>query len=397
MEIKRLLFRYSQNNRYSITALVSSIYSYRKDLELVDIRSFEEIFSYEKEGTVVLYSFMSFDLEAVVDELKKLKKSGYMVVAGGPHATAMPQQLLNLGFDYVFAGDGEENIRKFIDGDFPENRIYDGITKRVELSDYPPFCPEKSLYMPIEITRGCPFSCGYCQTPRLAGKLVRHRPIEQIVEYSKIGVENNRKIARFISPNSFGYGSKNGVTPTPEAVDTLLYNLKKVGVEEIYFGTFPSDVRPESVNEEILKVIKKYVNNKYIVIGAQSGSERVLEMIKRGHNLEEIERALSLLKEYDFIPRVDFIFGFPFETEEDIEKTFEFIKKIVNKYKAKVHAHTFMPLPGTPLANIGPGVLTKKHYKFLGLLTSQGYLDGYWLKQEQLARRVADVNSSSPI
>lgn len=397
MEIKRLLFRYSQNNRYSITALVSSIYSYRKDLELVDIRNFEEIFSYEKEGTVVLYSFMSFDLEAVVDELKKLKKSGYMVVAGGPHATAMPQQLLNLGFDYVFVGDGEENIRKFIDGKFPENRIYDGITKRVELSDYPPFCPEKSLYMPIEITRGCPFSCGYCQTPRLAGKLVRHRPIEQIVEYSKIGVENNRKIARFISPNSFGYGSKNGVTPNPEAVDTLLYNLKKVGVEEIYFGTFPSDVRPESVNEEILKVIKKYVNNKYIVIGAQSGSERILEMIKRGHNLEEIERALSLLKEYDFIPRVDFIFGFPFETEEDIEKTFEFIKKIVNKYKAKVHAHTFMPLPGTPLANIGPGVLTKKHYKFLGLLTSQGYLDGYWLKQEQLARRVADVNSSSPI
>ncbi|WP_126992675.1 TIGR04013 family B12-binding domain/radical SAM domain-containing protein [Thermosipho globiformans] len=397
MEIKRLLFRYSQNNRYSITALVASIYSYRKDLELVDIRSFEEIFSYKKEGTVVLYSFMSFDLESVVVELKELKKSGYVVVAGGPHATAMPQQLLNFGFDYVFVGDGEENIRKFIDGDFPENRIYDGITNRVDLSDYPPFCPEKSLYMPIEITRGCPFSCGYCQTPRLAGKLVRHRPIEQIVEYSKIGVKNNRKIARFISPNSFGYGSKNGVIPNPEAVDTLLYNLKKVGVEEIYFGTFPSDVRPESVNEEILMVIKKYVNNKYIVIGAQSGSERVLEMIKRGHNLEEIERALSLLKEYDFIPRVDFIFGFPFETEEDIEKTFEFIKKIVNKYKAKVHAHTFMPLPGTPLANIGPGVLTKKHYKFLGLLTSQGYLDGYWLRQEELARRVADVNSSSPI
>lgn len=392
-----MLFRYSQNNRYSITALVSSIYSYNKYLELVEIRSFEDIFKYENEGTVVLYSFMSFDLDEVIKELKILKERNYMVIAGGPHATAMPKQLLNYGFDYVFTGDGEENIRRFLDGEFPENKIYDGVSNRVDLSKYPPFCPEKNLYMPIEISRGCPFSCGYCQTPILAGKIVRHRPVEQIIEYARVGVKNGRKIARFISPNSFGYGSKNGVTPNPEIVDTLLFNLKKVGVEEIYFGTFPSDVRPESINEEILRVIKKYVNNRYIVIGAQSGSERVLKIIRRGHTVEEIERALSLLREFGFIPRVDFIFGFPFETEEDIEKTFEFIKKIVKKYNAKVHAHTFMPLPGTPLSDIGPGKLTEKHYKFLGLLTSQGYMDGYWLKQEELARRVANVNSSSPI
>ncbi|APT74029.1 radical SAM protein [Thermosipho melanesiensis] len=395
--MKRILFRYTQTNRYSITALVASIYAYRKDIEMYEIRRFDNIFGFSKKGTVVLYSFMSFDLANVTEELKVLKEKGYLTIAGGPHATANPNQLLKLGFDYVFTGDGERNIRDFLDGKIPESRIFDGVTKRVDLSKFPPFCPEKNLFMPIEITRGCPFSCGYCQTPRLAGKLIRHRPVEQIVEYTKIGVQKGRKIARFISPNSFGYGSKNGVIPNVEVVENLLYSLKGVGVEEIYFGTFPSDVRPESVNREILRVIKKYVNNRYIVIGAQSGSERVLKKINRGHNLEEIERALSLLVEFGFIPRVDFIFGFPFETDEDIENTFEFIKKIVNKYKAKVHAHTFMPLPGTPLANVGPGKLTKKHYKFLGLLTAQGYLDGYWLKQEQLARRVASVNSGSPI
>ncbi|MBO8161574.1 MAG: TIGR04013 family B12-binding domain/radical SAM domain-containing protein [Thermosipho sp. (in: Bacteria)] len=397
MEIKRLLFRYTPTNRYSITALVASIFSYRKDIDLIEVRHLNEIFNFEVKGTVVLFSFMSFDFETVEKEVKILKNKGYTLIAGGPHATANPQQTLNIGFDYVFIGDGEENIRKFINGEFPSNRIYDGISKRVDLSNFPPFCPEKNLYMPIEITRGCPFSCGYCQTPRLAGKVVRHRTLEQIIEFSKIGVKNGRKIARFISPNSFGYGSKNGVIPNPEKVDNLLYNLKKVGVEEIYFGTFPSDVRPESINEEILSVIKKYVNNKYIVIGAQSGSDRILKLINRGHDIEQIENALYLLNKFGFIPRVDFIFGFPFETDEDIDKTFEFIKKIVNKYNAKVHAHTFMPLPGTPLANIGAGKLKEKHYKFLGTLTAQGYLDGYWLKQEELARRVASVNSSSPI
>jgi len=46
-----------------------------------------------------------------------------------------------------------------------------------------------------------------------------------------------------------------------------------------------------------------------------------------------------------------------------------------------------MPLPGTPLSNVGPGVLKDFHYKFLGQLASKGILDGYWLKQEQLAKK----------
>ncbi|SHH45205.1 TIGR04013 family B12-binding domain/radical SAM domain-containing protein [Thermosipho atlanticus] len=397
MEIKKIIFRYTPTNRYSITALVASIYSYTKNIELIDARSLDDILIHNTKGTVVLFSFMSFDFETVKKEVKILKEKGYTLIAGGPHVTALPHQVLDLGFDYVFTGDGEENIRKFINGKYPKNRIYDGTSDRVDLAKFPPFCPEKNLYMPIEISRGCPFSCGYCQTPRLAGKITRHRPIEQIIEYSRIGVKNGRKIARFISPNSFGYGSKNGITPNPEAIEELLYNLKKIGVEEIYFGTFPSDVRPESITDETLSVIKKYVNNKYIVIGAQSGSDRILKKIKRGHTLEQIENALYLLNKHGFIPKVDFIFGFPFETDEEIEKTFEFIEKIVEKYNAKVHAHTFMPLPGTPLSNVGPGKLTQKHYKFLGLLTAKGYLDGYWLKQEELARRVASVNSIKPI
>jgi len=397
VEIKRFIFRYTPTNRYSITALVASVFSYKKDIELIEVRNVNDILNFKTKGTVVLFSFMSFDLETVKKEASFLKDKGYVLIAGGPHVSALPHQVLNLGFDYVFTGDGEENIRKFIDGIFPENKIYDGTTNRVNLSNYPPFCPEKNLYMPIEISRGCPFSCGYCQTPRLAGKIVRHRPLEQIIEYSKIGVKNGRKIARFISPNSFSYGSKNGVTPEPKIIDELLFGLKKIGVKEIYFGTFPSDVRPESITEEMLLTIKKYVNNKYIVVGAQSGSERILKIIRRGHSLEQIENALYLLKKHGFIPRVDFIFGFPFETDEDIEKTFNFIEKIVKKYNAKVHAHTFMPLPGTPLANAGPGKLTEKHYKFLGLLTAKGYLDGYWLNQEKLARRVANVNSSNAI
>lgn len=389
-EFERIIFRTNKHNRYSVTAIVGAILS-RISIEVIESKNINDILQYPVKGTVVAYSFMSFDLDTVIDEVDKLKQKGYTLIAGGPHVTANPQGMLNLGFDYVFIGDGEENIVKFLSGERPANRIFDGISKRINLDDYPPICEEKRLFMPIEISRGCPFNCGYCQTPRLAGKLVRHRSIEQIVEYEKISVKYGKTVARFITPNAFGYMSKNGVTPNLPAIDELLFKVKSTGVTEIYFGTFPSDVRPESVTDEAVKIIKKYVNHDYIVIGAQSGSNRILEMIQRGHTVEKVEEALEILAQNGFYAKVDFIFGFPFETKEDVEETFNFIEKIVKKYNAKIHAHTFMPLPGTPLWSAGPGILKDYHYKFLGKLASQGILDGYWAKQEQLAKKVVNA------
>lgn len=389
-EFERIIFRTNKHNRYSVTAIVGAILS-RISIEVIESKNINDILQYPVKGTVVAYSFMSFDLDTVIDEVDKLKQKGYTLIAGGPHVTADPQRILHIGFDYVFIGDGEENIIKFLSGERPVNRIFDGISKRVNLDDYPPICEEKKLFMPIEISRGCPFNCGYCQTPRLAGKLVRHRSIEQIVEYEKISVKYGKTVARFITPNAFGYGSKNGVSPNLQAIDELLFKVKSTGVTEIYFGTFPSDVRPESVTDEAVKIIKKYVNHDYIVIGAQSGSNRILEMIQRGHTVEKVEEALEILAQNGFYAKVDFIFGFPFETKEDVEETFNFIEKIVKKYNAKIHAHTFMPLPGTPLWSAGPGILKDYHYKFLGKLASQGILDGYWAKQEQLAKKVVSA------
>lgn len=389
-EFERIIFRTNKHNRYSVTAIVGAILS-KMHIEVIESKNINDILQYPAKGTVVAYSFMSFDLDTVINEISELKQKGYTLIAGGPHVTADPQGMLDIGFDYVFIGDGEENIIKFLSGERPANRTFDGISNRVNLDSYPPICEEKKLFMPIEISRGCPFNCGYCQTPRLAGKIVRHRSIEQIVEYEKISVRYGKTVARFITPNAFGYGSKNGVTSNPQAIDELLFKVKSTGVTEIYFGTFPSDVRPESVTDEVVKIIKKYVNHDYIVIGAQSGSNRILDMIHRGHSVEKVEEALEILAQNGFYAKVDFIFGFPFETKQDVEETFNFIEKIVKKYNAKIHAHTFMPLPGTPLWSSGPGILKDYHYKFLGKLASEGILDGYWAKQEQLAKKVVNV------
>ena len=383
-----IIFRLNRRNRYSITVLTAALESvgYR-DYDIVD--SIDDILVHDPQDTTVAYSLMTFDVEEALKEIELLKKKSYTLIAGGPHPTADPYGMLKAGFDYVFTGDGEKNIIDYIRGYRPEGRIFDGINSRVNLDDFPPFNVERNMYMPVEISRGCPFRCGYCFTPVIGGGVMRYRSVDVILEYAKIGIRNGRRVARFIASNSFGYMSKNGVTPNLEKIEELLRGLKSIGMEEIYFGTFPSDVRPESVTHEVLRLIKRYVKNRTLIIGIQTGSERVLKMINRGHSLEDAEKALEIASLEGFVPHVDFIFGFPFENDEDIEETFKFIDKIVKKYNAKIHAHTFMPLPGTPLFEYGPGRLTKKHLKVLGSLASKGILDGYWHKQQELSLKAA--------
>lgn len=386
----RMVFRKTKNNYYSIVSLVAALSSRNLKVDVHLASSLKEVLSFPK-CSVVAFSIMSFDFPIMKKEIQTLKKLGYTVIAGGPHPTADPQSTLEAGADYVFVGDGEEGIIRFVLGERPRNHIFDGINSRINLDHYPPFDIKREMFMPIEISRGCPFRCGYCFTPTIGGGKMRYRSVEMVLHYAKLGVMKGRKMARFIASNSFGYMSKNGVTPNLEKIEELLFGLKRVGIEEIYFGTFPSDVRPESINHEILKTIKKYVNNRSIIIGAQSGSDRILRMINRGHNVETVEKAIEITALEGFIPHVDFIFGFPFETEEDIDETFRFILRIVEKYSAKIHAHTFMPLPGTPLAKWGAGRLTKKHYKILGRLSAKGIVDGFWHKQQKLAKIAESV------
>jgi len=140
----------------------------------------------------------------------------------------------------------------------------------VDLDRYPPFKPP--LFGPIEITRGCPWSCAYCQTPRLFGHRMRHRSVEAICKYDKYYEDK-----RLVSPNAFAYGS-DGIVPDEAAVEKLLSSLSG----DIYFGTFPSEVRPEFVTPKMLELVNSYCANKELHLGGQSGSDRMLRSIHRG-------------------------------------------------------------------------------------------------------------------
>ncbi|MFN4191032.1 MAG: TIGR04013 family B12-binding domain/radical SAM domain-containing protein, partial [Pseudothermotoga sp.] len=156
----KLIFRIEKNNRYSLIPLIGAVHSRMKDVQIFLAKSVQELVKVPPPA-VVAYSFMSFDLDQIFKEVHDLKTMNYTLIAGGPHVTAKPYESLRLGFDHIFVGDGEENLLKFLNGE--KKMILDGLKDRINLDDYPPFCAELDLFMPIEITRGCVFECAYCE------------------------------------------------------------------------------------------------------------------------------------------------------------------------------------------------------------------------------------------
>jgi B12-binding domain/radical SAM domain protein len=334
------------------------------------------------------------------EKLEQTHTDNVTLIAGGPHPSGDPLGTLEMGIDIVVVGEGEVALPNLLEKlyagqsyanvqgiSFLENRKYNftGKPKPIDLSHYPAFAVKHKRYSPIEIGRGCPWACKFCQTPFLMGGKMRYRSVESTVKYAKLAKDFGIRDLRFITPVSFAYGSPDGRTTNPEAVEELLKGVSSIfGREHLFFGSFPSEVRPESVTPEMLTLVKKYCANDNIIIGAQSGSDTMLDAIHRGHDTDDVINAVKLIIEFGFAANVDFIFGMPGETQEDIDATLEFMKRLTDM-GARVHSHTFMPLVGTPLSNSKPGVVDDKTKGMLELLRSRGLEYGHWKQQEAIA------------
>jgi len=348
-----------------------------------------------KAGDAVLLSFMSPDWKRAWRELKELPR-GTIKVAGGAHPSGLPLHALDMGFDYAFCGEGEEQIVSLLD--FLEgkaepppclwSRDFKGSPCRgVEIEKFPPF--EEHLPIPIEITRGCPFLCSYCQTPRLFGRRMRHRSAENIAFWVGKLVARGIRDIRFITPNGLGYGGRGGAQP--EKVLALLRLLKERYPEaRLYFGSFPSEFRPEHITLPLLKALRPLLANRRIIFGAQSGSPEVLRALRRGHSVEDVIRATENSIKASFRPEVDFIFGLPFDDEN---QNLRLMKKLA-EMGARIHAHYFLPLPSTHLALYRPRPLSSAFLGEVERLTGSGQLFGRWKRQRELSEELYRLNLS---
>jgi len=152
----------------------------------------------------------------------------------------------------------------------------------------------------------------------------------------------------------------------------------------IFFGTFPSELRPEHVSARALQLIRRHCHNQAVILGGQSGSDRLLEAMGRGHDAAAVERAARLSLEAGLLPSVDLIFGFPGEEEADRIATRALMVRLA-ALGARIHAHAFMPLPGTPWAGATPSPLDAESRLLLDRLASKGQAHGRWKRQQAIA------------
>jgi B12-binding domain/radical SAM domain protein len=340
------------------------------------------------------WSFYTASFPEVAAELGRVRAGApdprVLHVAGGVHASAAPAETLAAGFDLVAVGEGEETLPSLlaaVDAGADPRGVAglawreggalrtSGRARPVALDAHPPCAPRAGRFGPIELTRGCVWACRFCQTPFQFKARFRHRSLPEIVRWvGASGVAG--KDVRFVTPSALSWGSQ-GKGCDLAAVEALLAAVREAAGpgRKVILGAFPSELRPEHVSPRALAVLARWCDNRQLILGGQSGSDRMLAAMGRGHDAETVTRAAAVALEAGFRPSVDFIFGLPGEEEADREATRRQLA-LLARMGARVHAHAFDPLPGTPWARAPRGSIDAATAALLARLAADGRAHG---------------------
>jgi B12-binding domain/radical SAM domain protein len=389
---QRIILRISPFNHLSFPVLLNAWEQHNidKDFEIIIRRhplSLEEI----QTRDVILYSFMTSllpDIHAEITEIKKTKKEKNILIAGGgPHITGEQELSSQIGFDTLFIGAGERNFLQFAkdlldNHPIPKQYISQDNLISDDFSDYLPISRYMNTIPPLEIMRGCWWNCRYCCTHL---NNVQYRDAASIDTYLR--EMKKRRISRinFISPSSMEYGAAKCRLVNLDKIVELLELARSYDFRFIEYGIFPSEIRPDTITESGMALLKKFVSHKFITIGAQSGLNARLKELQRGHTVEDIEQAAAIANAYGFSAHLDFIVGYPDETQKERQATISFIQRLNKKYQIRTHLHHFIPLSGSSYAYRLPSFLSETEREQLRKLKSAGIATDGWASNEKHA------------
>ncbi|MES2121287.1 MAG: tRNA (N6-isopentenyl adenosine(37)-C2)-methylthiotransferase MiaB [Chlamydiota bacterium] len=177
----------------------------------------------------------------------------------------------------------------------------------------------------VSIIRGCDKFCTYCVVPYTRGQEVS-RPPESIVEECQKLVDNGYKEITLLGQNVNSYGKDK-----PEwncLFHDLLYRLDKIpGLERVRFMTS----HPVDITLELMHAIRDLPSVcEFVHFPIQAGSNRILKKMHRVYTVEEYLEKVEMLR--SIVPNVslgtDIIVGFPTETEEEFQMTYDIFKQI---------------------------------------------------------------------
>ena len=264
-----------------------------------------------------------------------------------------PQTLHRLPAMY---SDVKLNKGPIVDISFPE----------IEKFDCLPASKANSPTAFVSIMEGCSKYCSFCVVPYTRGEEV-NRPVNDIINEIEVLADQNVKEINLLGQNVNAY---RGLMKNGKICDLALlieFVAKISGIERIRYTTsHPVEFTNNLIN--VYDRVPELVDHLHLPV--QSGSDRILALMKRGHTALEYKNKIKKLLEIR--PNIsissDFIIGFPGETKKDFEDTMHLVNDI-----GFDHSFSFIysARPGTPAASLQDNVSSETKKERLLILQNR--------------------------
>jgi anaerobic magnesium-protoporphyrin IX monomethyl ester cyclase len=320
----------------------------------------EAYISRERPPVVGIYSNLMTRAN-VLKAIEVAKAAGSLVVAGGPDPANYLDEYLSRGVDVIVIGEGELTLEDLLARDFKDLANVPGIAFRdpdgkivrteprpmIADLDAQPFPDRRAIdqaryvqvwrehhgqgSVSLITSRGCPYTCTWCSHAVFGYSHRRRSPGNVVDEVAQI-------IAEY-TPDQLWYA---------DDVFTINFRwLREYAAELERRGLnmpFETISREDRLNEEIVQILTRMGCSR-LWIGAESGSQRILDAMKRRTNAERMRQMVHLLQRYGIEVGMFIMLGYEGEERSDIEATVDHLKVATPDTFLTTVAY---PIKGTP-------------------------------------------------
>lgn len=317
-------------------------------------------------NTCTVTNFGDKKSRQLIRKVKRQNENAIVAVVGC-YAQTAPQELMKVeGVNLVIGTKDRAQIVEMVENyDISrgvENHVTDIMKERV----FEPLSIQKLANRTrayLKIQDGCSQYCSYCIIPYARGPIRSREPQEVLAEVKRLA-DNGFKEVVLTGIHVASYGKDRRDTSLLE----ILRQVHEVeGIERIRF----SSIEPNVVTEEFAKAMAELPKVcDHFHLSLQSGCDKTLKEMNRKYDTEKYRQAAATLRKY--LPHValttDIIVGFPGETEEDFQASYDFAKEIGF---AKIHVFPYSPKRGTPAAarkdQLPNAVKSERSHKLIAL------------------------------
>ncbi len=291
------------------------------------------------------------------------------IVFGGPQAdTSAIETIKRIPYvDYCCCGEGETTVFPLFYGLINNNDVsgIPGLTYRnaegnvisnprpdmignldeLPFDDYS-FIPnefknraiEENRSFHIDVGRGCPYNCAYCSTSVFWKRKFRMKSSERIIQ-EMIRAEKELGVDKFVLEHDLFTANKNKVL-----------EFCKILKEKGFNKSWTCSSRADTIDKETIEEMAS-VGLKRIYMGIETGSPRMQKLTHKNLDLDIAIETIKTLQKNNVGVTASFIYGFPEETEEDVEQTLQFAYRLLQMGVNKIQFHLCTIFPGTEYYN----------------------------------------------